>query len=97
MHAFWTCWGLGLVLRLPLVVAAAVADQTRYVATWTRTRNRRFDLLEGRLSLCFLGGFPTDLVPLLFGEAFMMILYRGLAVDPALRRCGGHSSAICAE
>jgi glyoxylase-like metal-dependent hydrolase (beta-lactamase superfamily II)/predicted DCC family thiol-disulfide oxidoreductase YuxK len=82
LRAFWTCWGLGLVLRLPLVAAATGRDQVTYVVDWARTYRRRVDLLDGRLSLLHLGGFPTDVVPILFGERFMAILYDGVAVDP---------------
>jgi len=84
--AFWSCYTLGMFLRLPLIVLAGLRDLVRQAATFLRTGRRRLDLLEGRLSICFLGGILADLVPLLFGELFTMVLYDGIAVDPGSPR-----------
>lgn len=79
---FWTCYSLGLALRLPLVAGVAARDQARYLRDYARTRRRRIELLDQRLDLWFLGGWPADLVPLVFGERFCAVWYRGLLVDP---------------
>jgi glyoxylase-like metal-dependent hydrolase (beta-lactamase superfamily II) len=51
-----------------------------------RTFRRRIDFPGGKLSLLFLGGFPFDVVPLLFGELFTAILYDGVLIDPGSPR-----------
>jgi glyoxylase-like metal-dependent hydrolase (beta-lactamase superfamily II)/predicted DCC family thiol-disulfide oxidoreductase YuxK len=79
---FWTCYSLGLLLRLPLVAGVAAADQVRFARDYARTFRRRAVLLDDRLELWFLGGFPADAVPLLFGERFTAVWYRGALVDP---------------
>jgi glyoxylase-like metal-dependent hydrolase (beta-lactamase superfamily II)/predicted DCC family thiol-disulfide oxidoreductase YuxK len=79
---FWACYSLGMLLRLPLVAGVAAADQARFARDYARTFRRRVVLLEGRLELWFLGGFPADLVPLAFGERFTAVWYRGALVDP---------------
>jgi glyoxylase-like metal-dependent hydrolase (beta-lactamase superfamily II)/predicted DCC family thiol-disulfide oxidoreductase YuxK len=79
---FWACYSLGLLLRLPLVVGVAAADQARFARDYVRTFRRRVVLLDKRLELWFLGGFPADLVPLAFGERFTAVWYRGALVDP---------------
>jgi predicted DCC family thiol-disulfide oxidoreductase YuxK len=38
---FWTCYSLGMLLRLPLVAGVAVADQVRFARDYTRTFRRR--------------------------------------------------------
>ena len=82
LAVFWTCYNLGLVFRLPLVVWRLVRNQTRHVVTHARTFRRRVDLLDCKLSILFLGGAPTDAVPLLFGERFCALVYRGVLIDP---------------
>jgi glyoxylase-like metal-dependent hydrolase (beta-lactamase superfamily II) len=42
--------------------------------------------LGGKLTLLFLGGIACDLVPLLFGEQFVALLYDGVAIDPGAPR-----------
>jgi len=79
---FWTCYSLGLVLRLPLVAGVAAMDQARFARDYARTFRRRVVLLDNRLELWFLGGFPADVVPLAFGERFTAVWYRGALVDP---------------
>jgi len=56
--------------------------RTRFAHDYLRTFRKRIVLLEERLELWFLGGFPTDLVPLAFGERFTAVWYRGALVDP---------------
>jgi glyoxylase-like metal-dependent hydrolase (beta-lactamase superfamily II)/predicted DCC family thiol-disulfide oxidoreductase YuxK len=79
---FWACYSLGLLLRLPLVAGVAAADQVRFARDYARTFRRRVVLLDDRLELWFLGGFPADAVPLVFGERFTAVWYRGVLVDP---------------
>jgi glyoxylase-like metal-dependent hydrolase (beta-lactamase superfamily II)/predicted DCC family thiol-disulfide oxidoreductase YuxK len=79
---FWTCYTLGMVLRLPLVAGVAARDQARFARDYARTFRRRVELLDNRLELWFLGGFPADVVPLAFGERFTAVWYRGALVDP---------------
>lgn len=79
---FWTCYTLGMTLRLPLVFAVAVRQQLRFLLDHVRTFRRRVSLLDGELELWFLGGPLPDLVPIGFGERFCAVLYRGVLVDP---------------
>jgi glyoxylase-like metal-dependent hydrolase (beta-lactamase superfamily II)/predicted DCC family thiol-disulfide oxidoreductase YuxK len=79
---FWACYSLGLMLRLPLVAGVAATDQARFARDYVRTFRKRVVLLEKRLELWFLGGFPADVVPLAFGERFTAVWYRGVLVDP---------------
>jgi glyoxylase-like metal-dependent hydrolase (beta-lactamase superfamily II)/predicted DCC family thiol-disulfide oxidoreductase YuxK len=82
MSAFWSCYTLGLLLRLPLVAAVTTRGAVARITTYARTFRRRIDFLDGRLSLFFIGGFPCDLISIFFGEQFTMVLYRGIAMDP---------------
>lgn len=86
LGAFWSCYTLGMVIRLPLVVWEGARTITRNLARFFRTRRRRVDLLDGKLRLLFLGGAPTEMVPILFGEQFWTVLYDGVAVDPGSSR-----------
>jgi glyoxylase-like metal-dependent hydrolase (beta-lactamase superfamily II)/predicted DCC family thiol-disulfide oxidoreductase YuxK len=86
LAAFWSCYTLGLVLRLPLVIASGIKGLAVNAARFARTRGRRILLLGGKLQLLFLGGIPTAVVPLLFGEGFWSVLYDGVAVDPGSPR-----------
>lgn len=79
---FWTCYSLGMLLRLSLVAAVTAKDQTAFVRDYTRTFRRREIILDDRLELWFLGGRPADVVPLAFGERFSAVWYRGVLVDP---------------
>jgi glyoxylase-like metal-dependent hydrolase (beta-lactamase superfamily II) len=83
---FWTCYTIGFLLRFPLSVAALVRSVSRHIGLVWRTRGRRIDLLNGKLSLVFLNSFTCDLVSLLFGEQFLMLLYDGVAIDPGSTR-----------
>jgi glyoxylase-like metal-dependent hydrolase (beta-lactamase superfamily II) len=79
---FWSCYSLGMLLRLPLIVALGIKERAYNAVIFLRTFRRRIDFLQGKLSLCFLSGGPSDLVPLLFGERFVMVFYNGVAFDP---------------
>ena len=57
--------------------------------THLRTFRRRIDLPGDKLSVLFLGGFPCDVVPLLFGELFTAVLYDGVLIDPGSPRMRG--------
>jgi glyoxylase-like metal-dependent hydrolase (beta-lactamase superfamily II)/predicted DCC family thiol-disulfide oxidoreductase YuxK len=80
--AFWSCYSAGLLIRLPLVMWAAVRGAFERVSLFFRTYHRRIDLLDGKLSILFLNGFFPNAVPLLFGELFTAILYDGVVIDP---------------
>jgi glyoxylase-like metal-dependent hydrolase (beta-lactamase superfamily II) len=54
----------------------------RNLRAYLRTFRRRLTLLDGRLTLLFLGSPMADWVPLLFGERFWAVFYDGVAIDP---------------
>ncbi|HVP52121.1 MAG TPA: MBL fold metallo-hydrolase [Terriglobales bacterium] len=82
LGAFWSCYTLGLLLRLPLVIWTALADAWGRVRIFFSTWGRRLDLLHGKLTILFLSGPCPNLVPLIFGELFTALLYDGVAIDP---------------
>ncbi len=82
LSAFWSCRSIGFAWRLPLVVGAWVVSLACNVRAYGRTFRRRITLLDGRLTLLFLGSPMADLVPLLFGERFWAVVYDGVAIDP---------------
>lgn len=86
LSAFWVCYTAEMFLRLPLVVAATARQLGANTSDWARTRGRQVSLLDGRLTICFLTGAPTALVPLAFGERFTVAVYDGVAVDPGSSR-----------
>jgi len=86
LHAFWTCYSLGMLVRTPIVIGAEIAALAANALAFARTFRRRVDLLDGRLSLLFLGGVPCDVVPLVFGERFAAVLYDGVLLDPGSPR-----------
>jgi predicted DCC family thiol-disulfide oxidoreductase YuxK len=92
--AFWSCYTLGMALKLPLALASAAKASARRVLDYARTFRRRFEFLDGKLTLCFLGSPRCDAIPIFFGERFAAVLYRGLLVDPGSPRCGGRSRGI---
>jgi glyoxylase-like metal-dependent hydrolase (beta-lactamase superfamily II)/predicted DCC family thiol-disulfide oxidoreductase YuxK len=102
LGAFWSCRSVGFAWRLPLVVGAWLVSLARNLRAYARTYRRRITLLDGRLTLLFLGSPMADLVPLFFGERFWAVLYDGVAIDPgsskmrnALRRhLNAHPVAI---
>ncbi len=82
LGAFWSCRSIGFAWRLPLVLGAWVVSLARNLRAYGRTFRRRITLLDGRLTLLFLGSPMADLVPLLFGERFWAVVYDGVAIDP---------------
>ena len=82
LGAFWSCRTVGFVWRLPLVMGAWLFSLLCNVRAYARTYRRRITLLDGRLTLLFLGSPMADLVPLLFGERFWAVVYDGVAIDP---------------
>jgi glyoxylase-like metal-dependent hydrolase (beta-lactamase superfamily II) len=80
--ASWSCYTLGVLVRSPLVIGAECRALAANVAAFAATYRRHVELLGGRLSLLFLGGWPADLVPLTFGERFAAVLYDGVLIDP---------------
>jgi glyoxylase-like metal-dependent hydrolase (beta-lactamase superfamily II)/predicted DCC family thiol-disulfide oxidoreductase YuxK len=86
LGAFWTCHSMGMMVRFPLIAGVLALHLFSNLRVYLRTRRRRLDLLGGKLSILFLGGFPCDLVTLLFGEHFVGILYDGVVIDPGSTR-----------
>jgi glyoxylase-like metal-dependent hydrolase (beta-lactamase superfamily II)/predicted DCC family thiol-disulfide oxidoreductase YuxK len=82
LGAFWSCYTLGFSIRLPLVVWAAMKAAAQRASVFTRTYHKRFELLDGKLTVLFLNGILPNTVPLLFGELFTAIIYDGIAIDP---------------
>lgn len=82
MSAFWSCRSIGFLSRLPLVVGTWAFSLACNLQAYTRTFRRRITLLDGRLTLTFLGSPMADLVPVLFGERFWAVFYDGVAIDP---------------
>lgn len=80
--AFWSCYTLGFLIRLPLVLWAGIKAAAQRANVFVRTYHKRFDLLNGKLTILFLNGLLPNTVPLLFGELFTAILYNGIAIDP---------------
>jgi glyoxylase-like metal-dependent hydrolase (beta-lactamase superfamily II)/predicted DCC family thiol-disulfide oxidoreductase YuxK len=83
---FWSCYTIGLVVRLPLILAAGLHDLIVQCRAFHGTFRRRVQFLDGKLSILFLGGIPCDVVPLLFGELFTAVLYDGVLIDPGSPR-----------
>jgi glyoxylase-like metal-dependent hydrolase (beta-lactamase superfamily II)/predicted DCC family thiol-disulfide oxidoreductase YuxK len=84
--AIRTCHWFGMLMRLPLSVGAILSQIGRNCLRFVRTYGRRYQFLGGRLQLCMLNGLPCDLISLLFGEHFLMIVYDGIAIDPGPSR-----------
>jgi len=82
LGAFWSCYTLGFLIRLPLVAWAGLKTAIERLSLFARTYHQRLDLLDGKLRIMFLNGFLPNAVPLLFGELFTTVLYDGMAVDP---------------
>jgi len=82
LAAFWSCYSIGMLIRLPLSILTALRDAVDRIRRYFFTFRKRFDLLDGRLRLLFLGGIPCDVVPIVFGEQFWTVIYDGVAVDP---------------
>ena len=83
---FWSCYLVGLLLRLPLIIGAGFRDLIVQSTVYVRTCRRRISFLDGRLSILFLGGLPCDVVPILFGELFTAVVYDGVLIDPGSPR-----------
>lgn len=82
LGAFWSCYLLGFLLRLPLVLFAGLTAAAQRISLFFRTWHKRLELLDGKLTILFLNGPLPNAVPLLFGELFTTVIYDGLAVDP---------------
>jgi glyoxylase-like metal-dependent hydrolase (beta-lactamase superfamily II)/predicted DCC family thiol-disulfide oxidoreductase YuxK len=80
--AFWSCYSLGFLIRLPLVFWAGMKAAIQRLSIFSRTYHKRLELLDGKLTILFLNGFLPNAVPLLFGELFTTVIYDGAAVDP---------------
>lgn len=82
LGAFWLCYTLGFFIRLPLVLWSSLASSAQRMSIFARTYRKCLRLLDGKLTILFLGGALPNIVPLLFGELFTIILYDSVAVDP---------------
>ena len=82
LGAFWSCYTLGFLIRLPLVLWSGISAAAQRTSIFARTYHKRLDLLNGKLSILFLSGVLPNTVPLLFGELFTAVLYDGVAIDP---------------
>lgn len=82
LGAFWSCYTLGFLIRLPLVLWAGLKAAVQRMSIFFRTYDRRLELLNGKLTILFLRGFLPNAIPLLFGELFTAVLYDGVAIDP---------------
>jgi predicted DCC family thiol-disulfide oxidoreductase YuxK len=82
LGAFWSCYSLGFLIRLPLVGWAGISDAVRRLKIFTRTYRKKIELLNGKLTILFLNGALPNTVPLIFGELFTAVLYDGAAIDP---------------
>jgi hydroxyacylglutathione hydrolase len=82
LGAFWSCYLLGFLFRLPLVLWAGFTDTVHRVKLFFCTYGKRFELLDGKLTILFLNGMLPNAVPLLFGELFTTVIYDGVAIDP---------------
>jgi glyoxylase-like metal-dependent hydrolase (beta-lactamase superfamily II)/predicted DCC family thiol-disulfide oxidoreductase YuxK len=85
-RAFQACRAAGWVAVTPLALAGYGRWLARQTAAWWQSRGRTATLLDGRLAIHFLGGPPSALVPVLFGERFTAIRYGSLLLDPGGRR-----------
>jgi hypothetical protein len=65
-----------------------------WVHSGVATFRRRITLLDGRLTLLFLGSPMADLVPLLFGERFWAVVYDVWPLIRARRKCATPCVAI---
>jgi len=81
-QAFQLCRFTGWTLVAPLGAALSCRRVWRQFRTWLSVRGKSAQLLDGRLSLFFLGGGVSATVPVFFGELFAMIRYGSLLVDP---------------
>lgn len=81
-RAFSVCRSVGWSLIGPLAAFLFVRRLALQLSTWRRTRRRVATLMNGRLSIHFLGGGVSATVALLFGELFTMIRYGSMLVDP---------------
>lgn len=81
-ETFWSCYMLGFLTRLPLVVWTGILAAARRLGIFVRTHHKRLKLLNGKLTILFLNGVLPNTVPLLFGELFTAIIYDGIAIDP---------------
>jgi glyoxylase-like metal-dependent hydrolase (beta-lactamase superfamily II)/predicted DCC family thiol-disulfide oxidoreductase YuxK len=86
LGSFWTCRSIGLLMRLPLSVAAASKQLAENARDFFATRRKRYGFLGAKLEILFLGGWPCDLLALIFGERFTAIVYDGIVVDPGSTR-----------
>ncbi len=89
MGAFWSCRTAGFLLRTPLAAWAWTRSLLQNLRDHRATFRRRIVLLNGRLTLLFLGSATADLVPLIFGERFLAVIYDGLAIDPGSSKMRG--------
>lgn len=82
LGSFWSCYTAGFLLRLPLVIWAGMLSALSRISIFIRTHQKRFEILDGKLTVLILNGTLPNTVPLLFGELFTTIIYDEVALDP---------------
>jgi glyoxylase-like metal-dependent hydrolase (beta-lactamase superfamily II) len=80
--SFWSGYTVGMVRRLPGSAAAAARAHASHLHDYATTYRRKIVVMDRQLELWFLGAPRADLVPLMFGERYCAILYRGVLIDP---------------
>src|SRR5262249_61706360 len=58
LAAFWSCYTLGMLIRLPLSITTAFRDAAARVRAYCSTFRKRVGLIDGRLRLLVLVGVP---------------------------------------
>ena len=81
-QAFQLCRFTGWCVITPLGAVLWLRRLWFQFRTWLAVRGKTARLLDGRLTLFFLGGRVSATVPIFFGELFAMIRYGSLLVDP---------------
>ncbi|MFZ3210640.1 MAG: DUF393 domain-containing protein [Terriglobales bacterium] len=56
LGAFWSCYTLGFLIRLPLVTWAGITAAAQRASVFARTYRKRLELLNGKLTILFLNG-----------------------------------------
>lgn len=87
-QAFQLCRFTGWCMITPLGTVLWARRMWLQFRTWLAVRGKVARLLDGRLTLFFLGGGVSATVPIFFGELFAMIRYGSLLVDPGGTRMG---------
>ena len=80
---FWSCYTLGFLIRLPLVLwSGMLLRQRKEWGIFVRTHQPAPGIAERQADRPVSEWSAAEYVPLLFGELFTTVLYDGVAVDP---------------